>query len=202
MPKLYISVDVETSGPTPGKYSLLSIGACVVGDTSKQFYRELKPLTTTAIPEALKVCVPGFRNLDQYRNEEEFNPLSRTFSPQRVMTILSQKGEEPSIAMADFANWINQVSVGFDPIESAAPIKFDGMFTSWYFDQFCPGQSPLGYRGEDISSLYRGVTGNMQARLEDLGLRKNGLPHNALEDAIIQAQEMEAVLELMKKSTY
>jgi uncharacterized OsmC-like protein len=28
--KTYISVDVETSGPTPGDYSLLSIGACLV----------------------------------------------------------------------------------------------------------------------------------------------------------------------------
>ena len=26
----YISVDIETSGPIPGDYSLLSLGACVV----------------------------------------------------------------------------------------------------------------------------------------------------------------------------
>jgi ribonuclease T len=26
-----ISVDVETSGPIPGDYSMLSLGACVVG---------------------------------------------------------------------------------------------------------------------------------------------------------------------------
>ncbi len=29
----YISVDVETSGPNPGDYDLLSIGACRVDDT-------------------------------------------------------------------------------------------------------------------------------------------------------------------------
>lgn len=28
----FISVDVETSGPIPGEFSLLSIGACVVPD--------------------------------------------------------------------------------------------------------------------------------------------------------------------------
>ncbi len=199
MPKLYISVDVETSGPTPGKYSLLSIGACVVGNTNLTFYREIKPLTNLAITEALKVCAPGFHSLDAYRHLPEFDPSKPQFSPQKVLEVLSEKGEEPAIAMADFAQWTKQFSVGFEPIEAAAPIKFDGMFTSWYFDQFCPGQSPLGYRGEDIASLYRGVTGNVNARLEDLGLRKNGLPHNALEDAIIQAQEMEAVLALMKK---
>ncbi len=199
MPKLYISVDVETSGPTPGKYSLLSLGACVVGNTNLQFYREIKPLTYASIPEAVKVCAPGFHSLDAYRHLSEFDPSNPQFSSQKVLEVLSEKGEEPAIAMADFAQWTKQVSVGFEPIEAAAPIKFDGMFTSWYFDQFCPGQSPFGYRGEDIASLYRGVTGNVNARLEDLGLRKNGLPHNALEDAIIQAKEMEAVLALMKK---
>ncbi len=199
MPKLYISVDVETSGPTPGKYSLLSLGACVVGNTNLQFYREIKPLTYTAVPEAVKVCALGFHSLDAYRHLPEFDPSNLQFSSQKVLEVLSEKGEEPVIAMADFAQWIKQVSVGFEPIEAAAPIKFDGMFTSWYFDQFCPGKSLFGYRGEDIASLYRGVTGNVNARLEDLGLRKNGLPHHALEDAIIQAKEMEAVLALMKK---
>ena len=40
LPKKYISFDVEASGLIPGKYSMLSIGACVVGDISKQFYKE------------------------------------------------------------------------------------------------------------------------------------------------------------------
>ena len=31
-PECYISVDVEAAGPIPGTYSLLSIGACVVGN--------------------------------------------------------------------------------------------------------------------------------------------------------------------------
>ncbi|MGL1984483.1 3'-5' exonuclease, partial [Escherichia coli] len=31
--EIFISVDIEASGPVPGKYSLLSIGACLVSDT-------------------------------------------------------------------------------------------------------------------------------------------------------------------------
>ena len=42
--ELYISVDVETSGPIPVEFSLLSLGACIVGNTSKTFYAEIKPL--------------------------------------------------------------------------------------------------------------------------------------------------------------
>ena len=36
----YISVDVEAAGPIPGAYSLLAIGACVVGNINKTFYIE------------------------------------------------------------------------------------------------------------------------------------------------------------------
>jgi uncharacterized OsmC-like protein len=31
----YVSVDVETSGPNPAGYSLMSIGACLVADLDR-----------------------------------------------------------------------------------------------------------------------------------------------------------------------
>jgi hypothetical protein len=34
----YVSVDVETAGPYPGQYSMLSIGACLVADRQRTFY--------------------------------------------------------------------------------------------------------------------------------------------------------------------
>jgi hypothetical protein len=36
-----VSVDVETSGPAPGRYSLLAIGACLVDNPGHSFYVEL-----------------------------------------------------------------------------------------------------------------------------------------------------------------
>lgn len=54
-PEVYISVDVETAGPIPGEYSLLSIGACDVDDESKAFSIELKPINSNADPKALEV---------------------------------------------------------------------------------------------------------------------------------------------------
>jgi ribonuclease T len=53
--ELYICVDVETAGPTPGQYALLSIGACLVQDTSCTFYIELCPDSTVSIPEAMAI---------------------------------------------------------------------------------------------------------------------------------------------------
>ena len=60
MPRLdeieaYISVDIEASGPVPGKYSMLSVGACLVEDPTKDFYCEIKPISSEYVEEALKV---------------------------------------------------------------------------------------------------------------------------------------------------
>ncbi len=199
MNKRYFSVDVETSGRIPGKYSMLSLGACVVGEPSIQFYRELKPISTKFLPEAMNVSVLGLRCLDTVRHQEEFNPQSSRFNPVKVLEVLAEQGEAPQPVMVDFAAWIIQNSQGYKPVEAAAPIKFDGMFTAWYFNQFYPGENPFGHNREDINSLYRGVTGNSHANISQLGIRGSALPHNALEDAIIQAREMEEVLRLMRK---
>jgi hypothetical protein len=41
----FISVDVEASGPIPGEFSMLSLGACLVGQPTTSFYVELKLIT-------------------------------------------------------------------------------------------------------------------------------------------------------------
>lgn len=98
-----------------------------------------------------------------------------------------------------YADWIMANTKGFSPTECAAPIKFDGMFTTWYFDNFYHKENPFGHSGDDINSMYRGLTHNVYAHINQLGLRNGDLPHNALEDAIIQAKEFEKVLEMMKQ---
>ena len=49
----YISIDVETSGPNPSTYSLLSIGACTINDPKEEFYVELQPVNENKLPEAM-----------------------------------------------------------------------------------------------------------------------------------------------------
>ena len=53
--EIFVSVDVETAGPIPGEYSLLSIGACDVYNEDRTFSCELKPINRNADPAALKV---------------------------------------------------------------------------------------------------------------------------------------------------
>lgn len=200
MEKKYVSFDIESSGSTPGKYSMLSLGACIVGDTSTQFYREIKPINRNLIVPAMQVSAKGLRCLDNLKGRCEFNPESNKFNPHKVLDVLYEKGDTPEKVMREYAVWVREVTKGFKPVEAAAPIKFDGMFTSWYFDNFYEEENPFGHSGEDINSMYRGVMRDINTHTAQLGIRGNDLPHNALEDAIIQAREFEKVLELLKKA--
>jgi len=54
-PNGYFSIDIEASGPAPGPYSMLSLGACFVTDPAATFYAELQPTSEDADPEAMAV---------------------------------------------------------------------------------------------------------------------------------------------------
>jgi ribonuclease T len=201
MDKLYVSVDIEASGRTPGKYSMLSLGACIVGNESVNFYRELKPIGRNFDIEAMKVSVRGLNCLKHVSHLDEFNPEHEKFNPLLVFNEMYYCCPRPKKVMKEFAEWINVNTAGYKPVEVAAPVKFDGMFTAWYFDNFYKHPNPLGHNGENINSMYRGVTGNLSANIRDLGLRNGELTHNALEDAIVQAKEFTKVLELIKEKS-
>lgn len=81
----YISVDVETAGPIPGEYSMLTIGACKVDDPDQAYSCKLKPISLNADPEALAVT-----------------GLS--------MMQLSAEGLPPEVAMMEFQDWIEKVT--------------------------------------------------------------------------------------------
>jgi ribonuclease T len=60
--QLFISLEIECSGPVPIDYSMLSLGACIVGreegdhDNDSVFYVEMKPISDNYVKEALDVC--------------------------------------------------------------------------------------------------------------------------------------------------
>ncbi len=173
--ELYISIDIEASGPVPGVYSMLSLGACVVGDTNKNFYVELKPLTNKDDPESLSVA--GF-DLDE---------LKRT-------------GQEPARAMQQFDAWLESIRP-FDTtlVFCAYPLAFDWMFVAYYFHRFL-GRNPFGYSGFDLKSYYMGITGENWSQAGNFSPKQRfdiavDLTHNAREDAIVQAQLLTRLFE-------
>jgi len=164
----YVSVDVEASGPNPAGYSLLSIGACLVGDLDREFYVELQPIPGLgALAEALEV---GGLSIEH----------------------LAAHGLPPAEALARFAGWLEEaVPAGLHPVFVGFNAPFDWMFVNDYFHRFL-GHNPFGHGALDIRSFYMGVTG---ARWYDAGLRHvaarygigDPLTHHALHDARDQA---------------
>jgi DNA polymerase III epsilon subunit-like protein len=169
-----ISVDIEASGPVPGEYSMLSLGACVVGNVLENFYVELKPITRNYDAEALAVA---HLNLDE----------------------LEQHGVEPAIAMCDFEKWIAQVTPADHlPVFVAYPLAFDWMFVAYYFHRFLK-RNPFGVSGVDVKSFYAGMTGKPfvlsgKHEMEPEYFADVPLTHNAREDAIVQAELFERLL--------
>jgi len=192
LPKKYISVDIEASGPYPWRSSMLSLGACVVDQNlNKTFYAELKPITLAYNLEHFKI---GARSLNCLRDYHFDN-----FRPNEVLNILKREGNFAGDEIKRFGDWINFVSEGHRPFLCATPIKFEGMFLSYYFDKFL-GKDPFGHSGEDIQSIFRGNVHDLNADLEEMSLREEGhLTHNALEDAIQQAKEFYVTLVYMRQ---
>lgn len=167
-PECFISVDIETAGPVPSKYAILSIGACLVEDPEQTFYVELKPEHTASTSEALAVT-----------------GLS-------IDTLL-ERGERPERAMSMFEDWVlTEAPAGSRPVFTAFNAAFDWMFIADYFERFL-GRNPFGHSALDIKAFAMG-SGNTSWRAtsmdvlaaEHLGGRS--LTHNALADAQDQAE--------------
>lgn len=171
--EVFISVDVETAGPHPGQYPLLSVGACLVDDLEEAFYVELQPDRDQARSEALAI-----------------SGLS--------MEALKEQGLEPEEALRRFADWLEQVvPAGGDPVFVAFNAPFDWMFLNEYFHRYL-GQNPFGYAALDMKAYYMGVTGCRWAEtkmqyVSARYLNDMQLTHNALQDAQDQARLFRAM---------
>lgn len=173
-----MSVDVETAGPIPGEFSLLSIGACLVSDPGTTFSCLLKPINENADPDAMKVA--GF-SLDELR----------------------QAGLEPGEAMVRFNDWL-ETAVGKDGklvfVGFNAP--FDWSFINYYFHLFI-GRNPFGFTALDIKALYMGATGCMWSDTRSSKVAEHLKPHlhgdhDALHDALYQAELFRLVRKIPK----
>ena len=172
-PECFISVDIETAGPNPGSYSMLSIGACLVNDDEESFYVELKPIHAKFKQSALDV-----------------SGLS--------LDALAYTGVEPKDAMTVFAEWVERVvPEGHTAVFVGFNAPFDWMFVEDYFQRYL-GRNPFGHSAVDVKAYYMGMTGLSWAEtsmrhLAPRYLGGSALSHNALEDAKDQARLFTAI---------
>jgi hypothetical protein len=179
-PDVYISADVETDGPVPGPFSMLSFGLAVVGRYDGRRFERLAPRDRTFYRELRPIS-------DQYQDEAlAVNGLNREQ--------LLRDGMPPDQAMEEAATWVGSVSDGHRPVLVAYPVAFDWSFLYWYFEQFARSGSPFGYSScLDIRTLYQAVTGDVFDRSGKSAMPESLRPtephtHHALDDAVEQGE--------------
>lgn len=166
--EIFISVDIETAGPIPAEYSMLSIGACLVDDDTEAFSCELKPINRNADPKALEVTGLSLEDL-------------------------AISGIEPVEAMRRFLSWIEGVSGdNATPVFVGFNAAFDWSFINYYFHKFLD-KNPFGFAALDIKSFYMGAVDCTwkDTRSSEMARRLNPAgrgDHDPLHDAKYQAE--------------
>lgn len=175
----YFSADVETDGPIPSSYSMLSFALVYAGSFDgvaysrpEQFncsrYVELRPISERWQAEAMAV-----NGLDRAR--------------------LVKEGADPSVEMTETAEWVRHIAAGRRPILVAYPLSFDWTFLYWYFVSFSKSGSPFNHSGcFDLKTAFAVKADVPIARAGRDQVSANLLPdrphtHHALDDATEQA---------------
>lgn len=152
----HFAVDIEADGPTPGLYSMISVGAVVIEQgLNRTFYQEIRPISKNFKPEAL--AVGGFTREETLK----FEPV------------------ESSILK--FANWVVSNSKKSRPVFIGDNVAFDFSFVNYYLHKYYKS-NPFGHSARNVKDLYKGLEGNI--RVDPAKLRKTPHTHNALDDAM------------------
>ncbi len=158
---------------------MLSLGAVSVDDPQATFYVELKPLNDKSVPAAMKVVG---------RTLEDF----------------ACTGRVPKEAMVAFRDWLNSVAKTRKPVFVGFNATFDWAFVNFYFHQYL-GENPFGIGGIDIKSYYMGLSGGTwedtrSSRIKSEFKGPSPHTHNALDDAVEQAELFNRMREKVRKA--
>lgn len=162
-----IVVDVESDGPSPGHYSMVSFGAVVVDRALETTFKgRVRPVSDRWMPDAL--AISGVT-----REEHLTYP-------------------EPAGVMAEFAEWVVTSSKG-RPVFCSDNVAFDWMFVNWYFYETI-GHNPFGWSGRRIGDLYCGMVKDGYARWKHL--RRTPHTHDPVDDAKGNAEAILAMVDM------
>jgi DNA polymerase III epsilon subunit-like protein len=164
----WVMVDVETDGPIPGDFSMISLGAVVVEPgLQRTFYGRLRPISERFNPEAL--AVSGHTRVE-----------TRTF-------------DDPAEVMARFEAWLGDNAA--KPLVFISDNNgFDWSFVNWYFHHFL-GRNPFGHSSANLGSLYKGLVKDTFQSFKHL--RKTGHTHHPVDDAKGNAEALLHLRETM-----
>jgi DNA polymerase III alpha subunit (gram-positive type) len=135
MTEIIFSIDVETNGPIPARYSMLSLGCAAFldnGDFLDIFNANLKEL-----PDA----------------KEHPDTMKWWTTQQEAWKACRESPKDPSIVFPEFVSWTNNLCKKYNakPVAIAYPAGFDWMWIYWYLIEFT-GNSPFSFSALDIKT--------------------------------------------------
>lgn len=168
--EIYVSTDIESDGPIPGPYSMLSFGSAA--------YLADKTLVGTFSANLEKL--PGATGHPDTMAWWENNPTAWEACRKDCLP--------PEKAMADYVAWLKKLPG--KPVFVAYPAGFDFMFVYWYLIRFT-GESPFSHSALDMKTLAMALLKTDYREATKRNMPKewfDPLPHNhiALDDAIEQ----------------
>lgn len=206
--ELYISIDVETDGPAPGKYSMTALGAVLAGYCDKdgepvklnplspenRFYAELRPISKNWLPKSMKVGL--FQNFGEELASQDLDGTQRR-------SYIEKFGQDPSVVMKSLATWVDNLVSQYQakqPVFVSWPLGFDWSFTNYYFDTFAPNNKIFGHSEHFDAKSYFAAKANKplsEVSKNDLPVSlRSSLPHThlAVDDAAQQGEEFMNIL--------
>lgn len=167
---MLFSIDVESDGPCPGLYSMISFGAVMVDqDLKTTFLGKVRPL------EGAK------------RDE-----VAANISGVSLIEHMSYK--DPVEVMVDFEKWIMKNNRDGRPVMVSDNPAFDWQWMNYYF-HMTTGKNPLGFSARRIGDFYAGLRKDFFAASAWKKTRKTAHDHNPVNDAMGNA---EALLQMSK----
>ena len=160
----YVMIDIESDGPIPGDFSMISLGAVIVEPGLKhRFYGQFQPISDKWLPEALAVS--------GHSREETLKFPAPEVEMQRFAAWLAERGGKRKHFISDNNG-------------------FDWQFVNWYFHHFL-GQNPFGHSSQNLGSLYKGLVSDCFKNFKHL--RKTKHSHHPVEDALGNAEALLAM---------
>lgn len=184
MEEIYVATDIETDGPSPGQYSMLSF-ASVAFQLDK---------TIISTFERNLDLLPGAKR--HPKNMKFWSESPEAWEACRVNT------EPPEKAMKDYSDWLRDL--GGTPVMVAHPVGFDFTFIHWYLHEFT-GESPFFPAGLDITSYAMSLMGTPFTKSHKPYMPKEWIDteyahtHIALDDALGHAMTFCNIVEANNK---
>ena len=156
-------VDVESDGPAPGLYSMVSLGCVRVDRELKTTFKAtFAPISGQWIPEALAIS-------DITRDQHLAYP-------------------DPAEGMAAFDAFLKEASTERPVFVSDNP-AFDWQWVNFYFHRYV-GDNPFGHSARRIGDLYAGLTSDFAAAHGWKLLRRTEHTHDPVDDAMGNAEAL------------